>query len=68
MRISLTDPRLSPTERHVLRNVAEKLRQPPRAPLPRGYQEEIDRVTATPVVANRKKNKEGAELSVCIFL
>ena len=55
MRISLADPRLSPTERHVLRNVAEKLRQPPRAPLPRGYQEEIDRVTATPVVANRKK-------------
>jgi hypothetical protein len=42
MRVSLNDPRLSPTERQVLRNVAEKLRQPPRQPLPEGYKRALD--------------------------
>jgi hypothetical protein len=37
MRISLTDPRLSQGERRFLRDVAEKLKQPPRQPLPEGY-------------------------------
>jgi len=42
MRISLTDPRLSHGERRFLRDVAEKLKQSPRQPLPEGYRRAIN--------------------------
>ena len=42
MRISLTDPRLSPIERMVLQQVRDKLSQPPRALLPEGYRHALE--------------------------
>ena len=41
MRINLTDPRLSPTERLVLQQLRDRLSQPPRAPLPEGYEQAL---------------------------
>jgi hypothetical protein len=39
--IDTRDPRLSPTERIVLGNLADKLRPAPR-PVPQGYRESVD--------------------------
>ena len=54
MRISLTDPRLSHRERRFLRDVAEKLKQSPRQPLPEGYRRQSTRRSATAARGNRQ--------------
>jgi hypothetical protein len=59
--VDTTDPRLSPTERQVLRNVAEKLQQPPRQPLPPAYAEEIERVYGDHYGGDRDRWQIGEE-------
>jgi len=42
MRIELTDPRLTRSERRYLEALAEKLRPTPRQPLPEGYKRALE--------------------------
>jgi hypothetical protein len=42
--ISLTDPRLTASERHLLRQIVYRLEHQPRSSLPASYTAELDRV------------------------